>query len=147
MKRITLLVALIIISIGIFAQRRFDHRGIYGREITVFSASLTAGANYYFGDVEEGGMFSSGFKNQVNYFAKAALGYSPAKYINLKIAITGGVLSGKSNIYEFSSFFVEPDLYIEAHPLTIFSKNDLYFFTGIGINMSKIESYDLAAII
>lgn len=127
-----------------FNYKRFNYRGIYGREIDVFSVSLTAGANYYYGDVERNKeTFSEKIEDRVRYSAKATFGYSPARYINLKLAVAGGALSGKSENYKFSSFFVEPDIYLQVHPLTVFAKNDIFFYTGIGMNMSKIVSEDL----
>lgn len=143
MKKATLLAILIFLPIGIYAQKRIDSKGIYGKEVTIFSVHMTAGPNYYFGDVERGEMFGDGFKNQVNYFGNLAVGCSPVKYINIRLALVGGALSGKSDTYNFSSFFIEPDICFEAHPITIFAKNDPYFFAGIGLNMSKIASDDL----
>ena len=144
MKRLWLLLVYISFSICSFSQG-FNSNGLYGaRSQTMIGVGLSGGLDYYFGDVEYNEGIFKGGETQIGYFGQVCFLYAPMSYINLRLNTNCGILRGKSSVYAFSSVFLEPNFCVEYHPLSVFYTNDIYLFAGVGLNISKIDSYDFA---
>jgi len=128
-----------------FAQSR---HGIYGEELSQ-SIMISAGANYYFGDIEKVGIFSKYWINQINVFGQ--IGYEKniyRKILRLRINLLGGILNGKKDQYSFKTLVLEPDLLLEYFPFTI-TKNKmcncdkkalgLYMYGGAGLSLYTVN--------
>jgi hypothetical protein len=118
------------------SQKVFD-------KFNTHTISLSAGASYYFGDVEKGGVFSSNAKNQLNYFVHGNYSFSLSDNFTIKAGLTQGRLSGSRNYYSFHSMFLEPDLAVEYFPWTMYSEElKFYIFAGGGCTFSRVKFDD-----
>ncbi|MDR3327306.1 MAG: hypothetical protein LBT04_04155 [Prevotellaceae bacterium] len=105
--------------------------------------SLSAGPNYYFGDIEKGGFFSKNAKNQINYCVYGNYSISLSDNFTAKAGLTQGRLSGSRNYYSFHSMFLEPDVAVEYFPWTMYSEDlKFYLFAGAGCTFSKVKFDD-----
>jgi len=142
---------LVIIVVSLFCQNVFSQKsrnGIFG-ETYYQSITVSAGANYYFGDIEKIGIFSKYWKDQVNGFGQ--IGYIRNVYketLRFRINLIAGVLNGKRDASNFKTVFVEPNVILEYFPFTI-TKNKfcdclkktvgLYIYGGIGLAFYSVN--------
>jgi len=120
-----------------------NRTGLYGDISYTFGVHLFGGMNYYFGDIEKGGIFSKDAKNQINYFVEGGFSYAFFDYMMMRADLIHGRLSGNRANYTFKSLFLEPDFILEFHPWKIFSeKYDFYGIVGAGLTFSRVNFYD-----
>jgi len=140
----------IIISTFLFYQNIFSQssNGILGETYSQ-SIIISAGANYYFGDIEKIGIFSKYWRDQVNGFGQ--IGYVKNVYnetLRFRINLLGGLLNGKRDISNFKTTIFEPDVILEYFPFTI-TKNKicncnkktvgLYLYGGVGLALYSVN--------
>ena len=141
---------LVIVFVALFCQNIVAQtsNGIYGKTFSQ-SIMVSAGANYYFGDIEKVGIFSKYWSSQVNGFGQ--IGYVKNVYnetLRLRVNVLGGVLNGEKNSNSFKSIVFEPDVILEYFPFTI-TKDKLcnclkktlgfYLYGGVGLALYSVE--------
>ena len=140
---------LLFLCVSCFCQNVFAQsgNGIYGEKYyqnMVFSA----GANYYFGDIEKIGIFSKYWKNQVNAFGQ--VGYEKCIYkkkLKFRADLLASMLNGERNDHSFKSYIVIPEAVLEYYPITIRKKRcncddktiGLYLYGGIGLALYHVN--------
>ena len=118
--------------------------------------SLSAGALYYYGDVDNVGLpFNGGF-NAKNLGAGFSLSYQHpiSRHCNLRVGLMGGMLgadntakfqalqpdSAKRTDYrKFKSVIVQPFVGVQYYPI---SDAGFFLYGGVGFSASIITSYD-----
>jgi hypothetical protein len=135
-----LVIVLVINSINLFGQVSAKRVGDKVKSNTI---SLYTGPNYYFGDVEKGGVFSKNAKNQINYFVQGNLHIGLWDYFTLRVGLMHGRLSGNRDNYSFRSMYVEPECVFEYYPWSMYSKDKkFYLLGGFGITLSHVNFND-----
>ena len=141
---------LIITFVALFCQNIFaqTRNGIYGKTFSQ-SIMVSAGANYYFGDIEKSGIFSKDWGNQVSGFGQIAYVRNVYKEtLRLRVNVLGGMLNGEKNVSSFKNTFFEPDAILEYFPFTI-TKDKLcnclkrtlgfYIYGGAGLALYSVK--------
>ena len=142
---------LVAISVLLFCQNIFAQSarsGLYGETFSQ-SIMVSAGANYYFGDIEKVGFFSQYWASQVNGFGQAAYIRNVYKEtLRLRVNALVGVLNGEKNVSSFKNLIFEPDIILEYFPFT-YTKDKLcnclkktiglYFYGGAGLALYSVE--------
>ncbi|MDR1544481.1 MAG: hypothetical protein LBS50_08775 [Prevotellaceae bacterium] len=111
------------------------------------SIVVSAGGNYYFGDIERTGMFSKNFANYVNWYGQ--IGYRRTfftEHLKIKTVALVGALRGEKEGYDLKTKIFEPDLIFEYYPFRKKAKKcncpdeiiGIYLYGGVGVAFSKI---------
>jgi len=144
-KKLLFITTILLISSNIFAQSR---NGILG-EIHSQSIMISAGANYYFGDIEKVGIFSKYWKSQVNGFGQ--IGYVRNIYgetLRFRVNLLAGMLNGEKDNHSFKNLLFEPDAMLEYFPFTITKDKmcnclkktlGLYLYGGAGLALYSVH--------
>ncbi|MDR1653449.1 MAG: hypothetical protein LBS01_07380 [Prevotellaceae bacterium] len=134
---------------NIFAQsdlKDLGRNGLLGETIPN-SIVISAGGNYYFGDIERTSLFAKDFDNHVNWYGQ--IGYRRTmftEHLKIKAAALVGELKGDKEGYAFKTTIIEPDLILEYYPIAKKAHRcdcskkivGLYLYGGAGIAFSKI---------
>ncbi len=117
--------------------------------------SFSAGALYYYGDVDNIGLpFNGGF-NVKNLGGGFSFSYQHpiSRHCNLRVGLMGGLLGGdntaklqalpdtlrRDDYRKFQSVLVQPYVGVQYYP---FSQAGFYLYGGVGFTASIITSYD-----
>ena len=140
----------IIVVVALFCQNIFavSGNGIYGETYSQ-SIIFSAGANYYFGDIEKIGIFSKYWHNQVNGFGQ--IGYEKSIYKNtlrFRANLLAAMLNGKRDNVSFQSMIIQPDVMLELYPITVTKDKmcncdkktvGLYLYGGVGLSLYSVN--------
>ena len=144
-KKLLIIIVISLFCKNIFAQTR---NGIYGETFSQ-SMMISVGANYYFGDIEKVGIFSSYWKSQVNGFGQIA--YIKRIYketFNVRVNLLAAALNGEKNDLFFKNFIIEPGVMLEIFPFTITKDKmcnclkktvGLYLYGGAGLAFYSVN--------
>jgi len=137
---------LILIFVFLFCQNVFSQsrNGLIG-EPPAQSIIISAGANYFFGDIEKSSIFSKYWKEQVSGLGQIGYVRNVLKdNLRLRMNLLGGLLVGQRNVYNFKNIIFEPDVILEYFPFTI-TRNKicscvkqnlgLFLYGGFGLSL------------
>ncbi len=140
-----------------WTKRPNRHSGLFTTRNSFVApgVSFSAGALYYYGDVDNIGLpFNGGF-NAKNIGAGFSLAYQHpiSTHCNLRVGLMGGMLGGdntaklqalpdtlkRTDYRKFQSVLVQPYVGVQYYP---FSQAGFYLYGGVGFTASIITSYD-----